>query len=311
MKHATPENEFARALLKGLSDSPKTAEAKWFYDAAGSALFERITKLPEYYPTRTEIGILRDRLPEIAAHVPAGAALIEFGSGASVKTRVLLDGLDQLAAYVPIDISAQFLAETADGLRRDYPALTIHPVTGDFMTELTLPPALDARPKIGFFPGSTIGNLDRDAAVALLAQARHWPDAAGFILGADLVKDADVLRAAYDDAQDVTAEFNRNLLHRANREAGADFAPDSFAHEARWNAAEARIEMHLVSRAAQRVQVAGQYIDFAEGETIHTENSRKYTAESLTDMAQAAGWRVADLLTDPQDYFAVALLKPA
>ncbi|MEQ3624226.1 MAG: L-histidine N(alpha)-methyltransferase [Celeribacter sp.] len=303
-------NAFTRSLLDGLTATPKTAEAKWFYDAEGSALFERITELPEYYPTRTEIGILRDRLADIAMHVPDGAALIELGSGASVKTRVLLDGLDRLAAYVPIDISAEFLAQTARGLRRDYPALTIHPVTGDFMAELSLPDALEGQPKIGFFPGSTIGNLDRDAAVALLAQARRWPEVAGFVLGADLVKAPDVLRAAYDDAQGVTAAFNRNLLHRANREAGADFDPDTFAHEARWNEAEARVEMHLVSRTEQQVRVAGRQVSFAPGETIHTENSRKYTAESLSDMAQAAGWQVAELLTDARDYFAVAVLKP-
>ncbi|WP_316013306.1 L-histidine N(alpha)-methyltransferase [Roseobacter sp. HKCCA0434] len=299
------------SALAGLTASPKTLEAKWFYDAAGSALFERITELPEYYPTRTEAAILRAGTDRLAAAVPDDAALVELGSGASVKTRILLDRLDHLAAYVPIDISATFLAQVAEGLRAAYPALPILPVTGDFMSPVTLPPRIADRPKVAFFPGSTIGNLEPADATALLARIRDWPGIARFILGVDLVKDPATLTAAYDDAAGVTAAFNLNLLHRLNREAGADFDPDGFAHEARWNADAARIEMHLVSRHAQTVRLGDTEIAFAAGESIHTENSHKYTRDSLAGLAGVAGWRIADWMTDPDDLFAVSILEPA
>lgn len=310
-RHTSATNtELAHAALAGLTARPKGLSPKWLYDAEGSALFERITVQPEYYPTRTERSILQTRLPEIAAHVPGGAALVELGSGASVKTRLLLDGLSGLSGYVPVDISDEFLMQTAAELRAAYPDLPIAPVVADFMTPVTLPD-LGGRPLAGFFPGSTLGNLDPAAATALLARLRDWPNHAALILGLDLVKGADVLEAAYDDAQGVTAAFNLNLLTRLNREAGADFDPGAFAHRSVWNAADARVEMHLVSRRAQQVQVAGQTIAFAEGETIHTENSHKFTPEGLAAMAAQAGWQVAALLTDPDDLFAVAVLSPA
>jgi dimethylhistidine N-methyltransferase len=282
---------------------------KWFYDARGSALFEAITEVPEYYPSRTERAILETRLPEIAAHVPAGAALVELGSGASVKTRLLLDGLAHLSCYVPVDISERFLLDTAAALNADYPALEVRPVVADFMAPVTLPD-LGGRPVVGFFPGSTLGNLDPAAATALLARLRAWPGHASLILGVDLVKAPGILEAAYDDAQGVTAAFNLNLLERMNREIGADFDLSAFRHRAIWNADAQRVEMHLESLRAQEVRIAGHPIGFAAGETIHTENSHKFTPQSLDTMATAAGWRVALMLTDPQDMFAVTVLEP-
>ncbi len=300
--------ELAEAALEGLTKKPKGLSPKWFYDAHGSDLFEQITELPEYYPARTERAILETRLAEIAAHVPDDAVLVELGSGASVKTRLLLDGLPQLSGYVPIDISETFLLETASRLRADYPDLAITPVVADFMAPITLPD-LGGRPVVGFFPGSTLGNLDNRGAVDLLARLRAWPDHAALILGLDLVKPVAVLEAAYDDAQGVTAAFNLNLLTRLNREAGADFDLSAFRHKAVWNDAAQRVEMHLESLRAQQVRIAGQHITFAAGETIHTENSHKFSPETLSDMASRADWDISGILTDPDDLFAVAVLK--
>ena len=295
---------------EGLSRHPKGLSPKWFYDARGSDIFEEITRLPEYYPSRTERAILESRLPEIAAHVPDGAALVELGSGASVKTRLLLDGLTQLSGYVPVDISEEFLLATADRLAADYPRLTISPVVADFMAPITLPD-LGGRPVVGFFPGSTIGNLDPDAATALLARMRGWPGHRALILGVDLVKAPATLEAAYDDAQGVTARFNLNLLTRLNREADADFDLGAFRHRAVWNAEHARVEMHLESLRAQEVRLAGARVQFEAGETIHTESSHKYSRTGLARLAAAAGWEMAAFLTDPDAMFAVAILTPA
>jgi len=300
--------ELAEAALEGLRAHPKGLSPKWFYDAHGSDLFERITQLPEYYPARTERAILETRLDEIAAEVPDGAVLVELGSGASVKTRLLLDGLPQLAGYVPIDISEAFLLQTASRLRADYPDLAITPVVADFMAPITLPD-FGGRPVVGFFPGSTLGNLDRRGAMELLARLRAWPDHAALILGLDLVKPVEVLEAAYDDAQGVTAAFNLNLLTRLNREAGADFDLSAFRHKAVWNDEAQRVEMHLESLRAQRVRIAGETINFTAGETIHTENSHKFSPETLSMMAARAGWGIAGILTDPDELFAVAMLK--
>jgi dimethylhistidine N-methyltransferase len=295
--------------LEGLSRRPKGLSPKWFYDAHGSELFEAITTLPEYYLGRTERAILAARLPEIGGHVPDGAVLVELGSGASVKTRLLLDGLPHLSGYVPVDISSEFLARTAAQLAADYPDLPVTPIVADFMAEIVAPEP-GGRPIVGFFPGSTLGNLDPDGSVALLARLRAWPDHAALILGVDLVKAPEVLEAAYDDARGVTAAFNLNLLARLNREAGADFDLAAFRHRAVWNAPASRVEMRLESLRAQEVRIAGRTIAFAGGETIHTENSHKFTTESLAAMAAAAGWHVADVLTDPEALFAVAILRP-
>lgn len=294
--------------LQELSRRPKGLSPKWFYDARGSDLFETITTLPEYYLGRTERAILATRLPEITAHVPDGAVLVELGSGASVKTRLLLDGLLTLSGYVPVDISSEFLSQTAAQLAAEYPDLSVTPLVADFMAEIVVPD-LGGRPIVGFFPGSTLGNLDPDGAVALLAKLRAWPNHAALILGVDLVKAPELLEAAYDDAQGVTAAFNLNLLARLNREADADFDLAAFRHRALWNAPASRVEMHLESLRAQKVRIAGRAISFDAGETIHTENSYKFTAESLSATAASAGWHVAGVLTDPEALFAVAILR--
>ena len=295
----------------GLSQPQKVLDPKWFYDAAGSALFEQITDLPEYYPTRTEVQILADSVATLAQAVPAGALLVELGSGASTKTRILLDHLHGLSGYMPLDISAAFLAEIAAGLTADYPDLAITPMAADFMAPLTFPDTTAGTPKLGFFPGSTIGNLEADAAIDLLARVREWPDIAGFILGVDLVKAPARLIAAYDDAQGVTAAFNMNALHRLNRDAAATFDPAQFRHEARWNAEAERVEMHLVAQADLSFAVDGVLFDMAEGESIHTENSHKYTRAKIDAMAAASGWRVSQWFTDAQSDFAVTTLVPA
>lgn len=301
---------FRDDLIAGLSQSPKTASPKWFYDAEGSRLFEEITRLPEYYPTRQEAALLRDAAPDWAARFGVGAVLVEFGSGASEKTRIVLDAASGLSAYVPIDISGDALAAAARRIRDAYPALDVVPVLGDFMGLDGLPSSVRPGRRVGFFPGSTIGNLDLEDAVAFLASARRLlgPDAL-FVLGVDLVKDPAVLIAAYDDAQGVTAAFNRNLLVRANRELGADFDVDAFAHRGVWNAQASRMEMHLEATRDLVVRIGERRFRFARGETVHTENSRKFTEASVRDMAVRAGWRVADFRAGPDPSVALALLE--
>lgn len=295
-------------VITGLSRSPKGLSPKWFYDDHGSAIFEEITQLAEYYPSRTERAILETGLARIQAHVPAGAALVELGSGASVKTRLLLNGLDGLSTYVPIDISEDFLHASAAELATDFPHLDVRPVVADFMQPVPLPD-LGGRPVVGFFPGSTIGNLSPDAARALLMRLGQWSDHDALILGVDLVKAPGTLIAAYDDASGVTARFNLNLLRRLNREAGAEFDLDTFRHKAIWNATEARVEMHLQSIEDQSVRIGDHVVEFAAGETIHTENSHKYSVESLSELAQTAGWNLDEIFTDAQSLFAVAILR--
>jgi dimethylhistidine N-methyltransferase len=301
-------DEFRHDVLEGLARSPKSIPPKWFYDARGSELFEAITELPEYYPTRVETELLTRIAPELAARIPAGAALIEYGSGASAKTRLLLDAAPQLAAYAPIDISVSALAAAAGSIRRDYPALIVEPLARDFTKPGATPAVAQGRPRVGFFPGSTIGNFDPPEAVRLLTEARGLMGEDGlFILGADLVKEPAVLTAAYDDAAGVTAAFNKNLLVRINRELFADFDLTAFDHEARWNAVDSRIEMHLVSRAPQTVRVGDRAFEFAAGESLHTENSYKFTVEDITGMARRAGWRLVERWIAPPPAFAVFL----
>lgn len=298
------------AAREGLGARPKWMPPKWFYDEAGSALFERITRLPEYYPTRTEISILSDQAQRLAAHVPDGAALVELGSGASVKSRLLLDAAPQLGAYVPVDISEGFLMSAGARIASAYADLEVVPVAGDFTEDLVFSPRVEEMEKVAFFPGSTIGNLDDENAARLLRRVRGWRGIRGCILGVDLVKDERLLVAAYDDTEGVTAAFNLNLLARLNREADAEFELDRFAHRAVWNAEAARIEMHLESLVEQTVRLAGCEVTFKRGETIHTESSRKYTPEGLAALAEANGWRVVETLTDRLDYFAVAVMAP-
>ncbi len=297
--------------LAGLRADPKILHPKWFYDSVGSDLFEQITELPEYYLTRTELRVLQDHVAKLAPYIPKGSALIELGSGASTKTHILLGTLEGIQTYVPVDISREFLHSVAEDIDRSYPALRVEPLAGDLLEKLDLPDSVADCPKVGFFPGSTLGNLEAPEARALLRRVRAWPKVAAFVLGIDLVKDPQVLLRAYDDAQGVTAAFNRNVLHRLNREAGADFDVDAFRHEARWNADKSRIEMHLVSRWKQQVRLGADVIDFADGESIHTESSHKYTPELLKKLAADTGWHVAELLTDEDAFFAVAVLAPA
>lgn len=299
---------FRAELIAGLSRPQKAVSPKWFYDAAGSDLFEDITRLPEYYPTRQEAALLRDMATALVARFGDDAVLVEFGSGASEKTRILLDAAPTLGAYVPIDISPDALNAAAASIAEAYPNLRVAPMVGDFLNLAPLP-ELGLGRRIGFFPGSTIGNLEPDQAIAFLANARErLGPGALFVLGVDLVKDAQTLIAAYDDAQGVTAAFNKNLLVRANRQLGADFDLDAFAHEARWNAEASRMEMHLRSERDQTVRIGGPSFDFAAGETIHTESSRKFTEGSVQAMAEAAGWRVADFRSGPEPSVALAVL---
>jgi dimethylhistidine N-methyltransferase len=301
---------FRRDLVAGLSRSPKVASPKWFYDAEGSRLFEEITRLPEYYPTRQEAALLRPVAPEWAGRFGPDAVLVEFGSGASEKTRIVLDAAPGLAAYVPIDISADALDAAARRIADAYPALTVAPLVGDFLHLGALPAGTGQGRRVGFFPGSTIGNLETEEAVAFLKAARSLlGDDALFVLGVDLVKEPEVLIAAYDDAAGVTAAFNRNLLVRANRELGADFDVDAFAHSAVWNPAESRMEMHLEATRDMAVCVGGETIAFARGETIHTENSRKFTEKAVRRLAEAAGWSVAAFETGDAPAVALALLE--
>jgi dimethylhistidine N-methyltransferase len=297
-------------VVAGLARPRKFIPPKHFYDAEGSRLFEAITELAEYYPTRTEVALLGDAAAGISAHIPDGAALVEFGSGASVKTRILLDAAPQLAVYAPIDISASALEGAARAIRADYPGLTVAPLRDDFTNALRLPPETDGRPVVGFFPGSTIGNFTPDEATAFLAAAhRLLGPGAAFLVGLDLVKDVDTLVAAYDDALGVTAAFNKNLLARINRELGGDFDLDAFAHRAVWNDAESRIEMHLMSLRDQTVHAAGRTFRFAAGETLHTENSYKFTVDRLAALADKAGWDLEEDWVSAHPAFAIVLLR--
>jgi dimethylhistidine N-methyltransferase len=301
--------EFKADVLAGLSRSQKAVPPKYFYDAEGSRLFEAITELTEYYPTRTEVALLRRIAPQIAEIISPGAALVEFGSGASTKTRLLLDAAPQIAVYAPIDISQAALDEAAAAIRRDYPKLTVAPLLEDFTRAIILPAAAQDRPVTGFFPGSTIGNFTPEEAQAFLESARGLLGVGSrFLVGIDVVKDVDVLVAAYDDALGVTAAFNKNLLARINRELGADFDLNAFAHRAIWNSADSRIEMHLESLKDQRVRVAGESFAFAKGETIHTENSAKFTVEAFADLAQKAGWTLETSWLSEAPAFAVVSL---
>ena len=299
---------FARELLAGLQTRPRCVSPKWFYDEVGSLLFERITDLPEYYPTRTELALLDRHAPAMAAWIGPGAEVVEFGAGASVKVRTLLQALVSPRRYVPVDISGEHLRLAAENLRRAHPGLAVLPVAADFTRDLQLPQAVG--PRVGFFPGSSIGNFDPPQAQRLLRRMATWLQGGGLLIGVDLVKDPALLHAAYNDAQGVTAAFNLNLLARANRELAADFQLGQFAHSAFYNAPRSRIEMHLVSRMQQTVQLCGQAIDFAEGDSIHTESSCKYTVESFQRLAQAAGWTAQAVWVDPARWFSLHWLVP-
>lgn len=300
---------FARDVLDGLTRKQKTLSPKYFYDEAGSELFVEITRLPEYYPTRTELGILRDRAAEIAALIPPDAAIVEFGAGATTKIRLLL-AAHQVAAYVPVDISGDFIVSQAEALQRDFPQLAVHPLAADFTKPFALPPAVRDLPKVGFFPGSTIGNFEPQEARHFLKSARDiLGRGARMIIGVDLEKDENLLVPAYDDSAGVTAKFNLNLPFRINRELGADFDLSAFAHRAIYNRDQHRIEMHLVSLRDQTVNLFGERIDFRAGETIHTENSYKYSLARFRALAQQAGWSLKQSWTDPDSLFSVHAIE--
>ena len=301
--------DFTRDVLEGLDRPQKQIPPKHFYDAEGSRLFEAICGLEEYYPTRTEVALLGHKAADIARLIPDGAALVEFGSGASLKTRILLDAAPQIAVYAPIDISPAALAGASQAIGRDYPHLTLAPLAEDFTRALTLPAPARGRPVVGFFPGSTIGNFTPAEAEAFLARARRLlGEGALFLVGIDLVKPQATLLAAYDDAKGVTAAFNKNLLVRINRELGGDFDVGGFRHRAVWNGDHSRIEMHLESLRDQQVRVAGLTFRFAKGETLHTENSCKFTVDGFGSLTGKAGWTLSRAWVSEQPAFAVVLL---
>jgi dimethylhistidine N-methyltransferase len=304
-----PRDAFRADVIAGLTAARKSLPAKWFYDARGSDLFEAICDLPEYYPTRQESALLARIAPELAARIPRDANLVELGSGASTKTRLLLDAAPQISSYTPFDISPSALNAAAEAIARDYPGLAVTPLVGDFSATGSLPVLSDERPNVGFFPGSTIGNFAPDEAVGLLRRVRSLLGAgATFVVGVDVAKDARTLIAAYDDAQGVTAAFNLNILTRINEELDGNFDPGAFAHRAVWNPMEGRMEMHLEALRAVGARAAGRAISLVQGETIHTENSYKYTEARFADLAARGGWRVAGLWTSPRPVFAVYAL---
>jgi dimethylhistidine N-methyltransferase len=303
-------SEFHRDLHAALSRSVRSIPPKFFYDTAGSALFDRICELPEYYPTRTELRILTECAPQIAAQIGPEAEIIEFGAGSLTKVRLLLDALEAPRRYVPIDISGEHLESAAARLRKDYPQVEVRPVVADYTFPLVLPSrGEDKSRRVGFFPGSTLGNFTPDEALSFLQLARRLLRGGGLLLGVDLVKDPALLHAAYNDAQGVTGAFNLNLLARANAELGTDFDLSAFSHAAFYNSPLRRIEMHLVSRCAQTVTLDGEPFAFEEGETIHTENSHKFTVDGLRALAEEAGFRPAAVWTDPARLFSVHWLR--
>jgi dimethylhistidine N-methyltransferase len=304
--------DFRRDVVAGLSAARKHLPAKWFYDAAGSALFEKICELPEYYPTRQETAVLATAAADIVAGVPLGATLIELGSGASVKTRYLLDAMPGLAHYVPIDISPSALDAAARAIGEDYPDLKVEPVVADFTRPTEWADALPPGARVVFFPGSTIGNFGPDEMVRLMSDVRRaMASGATFIVGIDLAKDRETLEAAYDDSQGVTAAFNMNLLARINRELGGDFDPAKFIHRAVWNRLEQRVEMHLECLESHVAHAGETTFVFAAGETIHTENSHKLTLERFLALASRAGWSAVGEWVSPAPAFAVVRLEPS
>jgi dimethylhistidine N-methyltransferase len=306
---ADAASSFVHDVIAGLTARPKRLPPKYFYDETGARLFEQITALPEYYLTRCELEILRERARDIARFFPVPSALIEFGSGSSKKMRILLAAAPAIAAYAPVDISSEMLIQEANELRRDYPRLAVLPVEADFTKPFALPAAAAGMAHTGFFPGSTIGNFEPDEARAFLRHAgRMLGRGAALIISVDLVKDPSILHAAYNDEAGLTAKFNLNLLTRINRELGGNFDLASFEHRAFYNSERHRIEMHLVSKKLQKVSVAGRDVEFRAGETIHTENSYKYTLEHFTALARAAGWASVAVWTDAGKNFSIHAL---
>ncbi|WP_394727278.1 L-histidine N(alpha)-methyltransferase [Altererythrobacter sp. GH1-8] len=300
---------FRADVLAGLRQEPKAIPARWLYDDAGSQLFEEITQLPEYYPTRAETQILESLGNEFADRIGPGRAVVEFGSGSSVKTPLLLDAIAP-SAYVPLDISGDFLRAAAKDLSGKFPGLPVHPVEADFMRQVELPSEIADLPKLGFFPGSTIGNMVPRTAVDLLRTMRATlGEGALLLIGMDLIKSEDILKAAYDDAQGVTAEFNLNLARRINRELDGTIPVEKLRHEARWEDHYARIEMHLVAEEALEFSVSGVTFELAAGESIHTENSHKFDRRSANTLLLAGGWTPIARWLDLEERFSLILAE--
>ena len=305
------DRAFREDVLAGLNQRQKSVPARWLYDDAGSQLFEDITELEEYYPTRAETEILDARGAEFSDLIGKNCAVVEFGSGSSVKTPLLLRAIHP-SAYVPLDISGDFLRASAAKLAKKFPGVAVYPVEADFMKPVELPEKVLGLPKLGFFPGSTIGNMVPRTAVDLLRSMRatlggEIGETPQLLIGIDLVKDRDVLVAAYDDARGVTAEFNLNLARRINRELGGTIPVDALEHVALWNDDFARIEMHLRATRDVTFSVAGSSFTMASGETIHTENSHKFTRRSANTLLLAGGWTPSKRWTDAQGRFALIL----
>ena len=298
-------------IVDGLLQPEKTISPKYFYDERGSKLFEKITELSEYYPTETELGIMRDSIDEIGALVGEQASLIEFGSGSSLKTRILLAHLDKLAAYVPVDISEEQLRASATELRADFPDLEVLPVVADFTRPFDLPsPTVMPLKNLVYFPGSTIGNFTNEAALSLLEVMHQEAGAGGALLiGVDLQKNPEIIKRAYNDSAGVTAEFNLNMLRHINREYGADFDLDRYSHSAEYNQDEGRIELRLIADTAQQVNIGNEQIHIEKNEGILTEYSHKYTLESFAKMAAKAGFEVKRVWMDPKKLFSVQYLE--
>jgi dimethylhistidine N-methyltransferase len=300
------DSDFSTALRQGLRLAQRSVAPKFFYDQAGSVLFDRICELPEYYPTRTEFAILRQHAVEMAECIGPRAELIEFGAGSLQKIRLLLGALREPARLVAIDISAEHLQAEAQRLRAEQPALDVLALAGDFSGDLALPaPLAGSARRVGFFPGSSIGNFTPAEAGLFLRRCAGWLSGGGLLVGVDLVKDPALLHAAYNDSLGVTAAFNLNLLARANRELGANFDLAAFRHYAFYEPTAQRIEMHLVSTCQQTASVGGESFDFAEGQTLHTENSCKYTVAGFQALALAAGLQPQAVWTDAQRLFSV------
>lgn len=303
-------DDFAEAVIDGLSDFPRQIPCCYLYDARGSELFEEITRLEEYYPTRTEIELLESHAAEIAELAGAGVVLIEFGSGSSRKTRLLIDALQSLRAYVPIDISDSALSDAERRLNSCYPRLAVLPVHADFNQPMDLPDQIRGARRVGFFPGSTIGNFSRTEAESFLARAaKLLGPGSALVIGVDLKKDPKILIPAYNDAKGVTAAFTRNLLARINRELDGTLDLDGFAHRPVYNESAGRVEIYLESLTCQQASILDTTFCFSEGERIHVENSHKYTVDGFQEIAKDAGWTAAQCWVDSRDYFSIHFLK--
>jgi L-histidine N-alpha-methyltransferase len=300
---------FRADVLNGLSEPIPAIPARWFYDRRGSELFDEITRLPEYYPTRTETALLEEVMPEVAKLVAPSSAVVEFGSGSSTKTPILLRAVHP-GAYVPVDISGEYMRESADVVDRDFPGVAVHPVEADFTKPFNLPHQIDGMPRLGFFPGSTIGNFVPESATSLLRNFRAiLRPGAKLLIGMDRVKPVDRLIAAYDDPEGVTAEFNLNLLRRINRELDANIPLDGFRHQARWNDMLGRIEMHLVATRDVAFRIEDKSFEFRAGQSIHTENSHKYGPRGARLLLLAGGWTPVAEWTDEEEDFALILAE--